>query len=51
MSVREWLEANGYDPGRTAVALNGSVVSRRDSGTVVLREGDRMEIVSFVGGG
>ena len=34
-----------------AVELNGSVISRRDWEQTEIREGDRLEIVHFVGGG
>jgi thiamine biosynthesis protein ThiS len=36
---------------RIAVEHNRRVVRRADWGTVALREGDRIEIVHFVGGG
>jgi thiamine biosynthesis protein ThiS len=34
-----------------AVEHNGEIVERADFGAVVLRAGDRLEIVRFVGGG
>jgi len=34
-----------------AVERNGEIVERADFGAVVLRAGDRLEIVRFVGGG
>jgi len=36
---------------RTAVELNGSVVEKHRFEATALREADRIEIVSFVGGG
>jgi thiamine biosynthesis protein ThiS len=36
---------------RTAVELNGQVVERMEYDSVVLKENDRLEIVTFVGGG
>lgn len=35
----------------TAVALNGAIVRREDFGSQRVREGDRLEIVTMVGGG
>ena len=40
------------DPeSRVAVERNRAIVPRREFGDVSLREGDRIEIVTFVGGG
>jgi thiamine biosynthesis protein ThiS len=36
---------------RLAVEVNLDVVAKRDYGSTTLRDGDRVEIVSFVGGG
>ncbi len=38
-------------PERVAVELNHQVVRRNDWTNTMLREGDRVEIVHFVGGG
>ncbi len=38
-------------PERLAVELNREVVRRKDWPQTVLKEGDRVEIVHFVGGG
>ena len=35
----------------TAVALNGNIVRREEYGERQVREGDRLEIVTMVGGG
>lgn len=45
------LSSNGYSTDRTAVELNGSIVPKRDYPTTVVRDGDSVEVVSFVGGG
>ena len=37
--------------GRIAVELNGEVVPKAEHDGVVLRDGDRLEIINFVGGG
>jgi thiamine biosynthesis protein ThiS len=38
-------------PDRVAVELNLEILDRNDFGTRGLREGDRLEILSFIGGG
>ena len=50
-SVRGALEALGLAARPVAVELNGHLVRRADQGSTVLKAGDRVEIVSFVGGG
>jgi sulfur carrier protein len=42
----------GADPGRgVAIAVDGEVVPRADLGLVELHEGQRIEVVSAIGGG
>ena len=41
----------GLDPSRVAIELNGSIVPRADFKNTVLKNGDSLEIVHFVGGG
>ena len=41
----------GLQGDRVAVELNGEIVSRARWSQVVLQEGDRLEVVHFVGGG
>jgi sulfur carrier protein len=49
---REEAEETGIDsPQGIAIALNGSVIRRRDWGTTPLAEGDRVEIVRAMQGG
>ena len=50
-SVRGALEALGLVSRPVAVELNGQLVRRADQETTVLKPGDRVEILSFVGGG
>jgi thiamine biosynthesis protein ThiS len=45
------IAALGLDRGPVAVERNGVVVVRAEHPTTVLAEGDRIEIVHFVGGG
>jgi len=41
----------GAAPEHVAVEHNGEILERTDFARVVLRAGDRLEIVRFVGGG
>lgn len=50
-TIMKYLETTGYDPQRIAVERNGDIVPKRAYSETVLNEGDRIEIVSFVGGG
>lgn len=50
-SVATLAEARGYRKDRIAVELNGAVLARARWESTVLQSGDRMEIVTFVGGG
>lgn len=45
------IESLSLAPERIAVELNGEVVRRAEWPGVTLDEGDRVEVVHFVGGG
>ena len=45
------IESLSLAPERIAVELNGEVIRRADWPRVKLNEGDRVEVVHFVGGG
>jgi thiamine biosynthesis protein ThiS len=50
-TIGELVSALSLAPERLAIELNKEVVRRADWRQVVLKEGDRLEIVHFVGGG
>ena len=50
-TVSEYLAETNYDPKRIAVERNGEIVFKSQYDTTILKDGDRLEIVSFVGGG
>ena len=50
-TVTEYLSYNGFDVKRVAVELNGDILPKSDFNITILRDGDSVEIVSFVGGG
>jgi sulfur carrier protein len=51
MSVLDYLASLSIDPKRVAVELNLDILPKSDYGATLLNEGDRLEIVHFVGGG
>jgi sulfur carrier protein len=51
LSVSRLLEELQIRPGRVVVELNRDIVSREAHGSTLLKEGDALEIVHFVGGG
>lgn len=50
-TVSEYLSTTAYDPKRIAVEQNGDIVFKSQYDDTILKDGDRLEIVSFVGGG
>ncbi len=50
-SVHDLLLVLGLDPAQVAVERNGEIVPRRTRAEVTLVENDRIELVTFVGGG
>ena len=46
-----YLTGEGYDKKRIAVELNGEIVPKAQYGQTILKDGDALEVVSFVGGG
>jgi sulfur carrier protein len=50
-TVLRYLEIIAIDPRRVAVELNLDILPKEDYGQTLLSEGDRLEIVQFVGGG
>jgi thiamine biosynthesis protein ThiS len=51
VSVQELLERLQIDPRRVAVEHNLVILKRHAFVTTLVGEGDRVEIVNFVGGG
>ncbi len=51
MTVTQLLEQLEIDPGRVAVERNLTVLKRAAFDSTMVREGDQIEIVNFVGGG
>jgi thiamine biosynthesis protein ThiS len=51
MSVTELLASIAIDPRRVAVEHNLSIVKRQRFPDIIVNDGDRVEVVNFVGGG
>ena len=50
-TLADYLASGDYDSRRVAVERNGAIVPKAAYGRTVLKDGDVIEIVSFVGGG
>lgn len=50
-TVAELLEKKSYKSAFVAAELNGEIVVKKDYSAAVLKDGDKLEVVSFVGGG
>lgn len=50
-TLGQLLDALGIVPDRVAVMVNGRVIPKAGRNDVSLREGDRLEILTFMGGG
>ena len=51
LSLLDLLETLELDPGTVVVELNREIVRRPALRDTMLKEGDRVELVHFVGGG
>ena len=51
ITVSEYLGRTNYDIKRIAVEKNGEIIPKSQYDNTVLKDGDTIEIVSFVGGG
>ncbi|MBR0141099.1 MAG: sulfur carrier protein ThiS [Ruminococcus sp.] len=50
-TISEILDILKYEPKRVAVELNENILPKAKYGDTVLKDGDKVEIVGFVGGG
>ena len=51
ISVAELLADRRIEPRRVAVEINEDIVPRKTFADTLVRDGDQIEIVTFVGGG
>lgn len=50
-TISAYLDGNGYQTAMIAVERNEEIVSKCDYDTIVIADGDTIEIVTFMGGG
>ena len=51
MSVADYLEQNNYQINRIAVEMNEEILPKYSYSETMLKDGYRLEVVTFVGGG
>lgn len=51
LSLQTLVENLQLNPQRVAIELNRLIIKRKDWPSIILQEGDQLEIVHFVGGG
>ena len=51
MTILAYLEQAGYPPERVVVEKSLEIIPRQSLDTVLLEEGDSVEVLRFVGGG
>lgn len=49
--LSELLTQLGYHAAFVAIELNGNIIKQADFGSTTITDADKLEIVSFVGGG
>ena len=50
-TLTEYFATTKYDMKRVATEINGEIVPKTQYAQTVLKDGDNVEVVSFVGGG
>ncbi|EDS71655.1 sulfur carrier protein ThiS [Anaerofustis stercorihominis] len=51
INLKELLLKLQYDSSKVAIELNEEIVSKNDYEKVIIKDDDKLEVVSFVGGG
>lgn len=51
ISLDKWLMDAGYDKKRIAVEVNEKIIKKAEYANYILAPNDKLEVVSFVGGG
>ncbi|MEM1087362.1 MAG: sulfur carrier protein ThiS [Pseudomonadota bacterium] len=51
MTLSTLVETLGSDPRGIAIERNLEIVPKSEHGSTILQDGDRLEVVQFVGGG
>ncbi|MBA3051668.1 sulfur carrier protein ThiS [bacterium] len=51
LTLREFITGRNIDIKITVVEYNGKIVRKEDLGNIIMKAGDAIEIINFVGGG
>lgn len=51
ITVEELIQRHKFVKSQIAIEINGTIIGKKDYATTRVREGDAIEVVSFVGGG
>lgn len=51
MTLQEFLLSQQYHPEQVAVELNEAIIAKTDYETTKLKQGDILEVLTFMGGG
>jgi len=51
MNLEELLNAEGFNKAQVAVGLNGEVAPKENYSSLILKDGDKVEVFQFMGGG
>ena len=51
LTLENFLTESHYNLKRIAVEINGKIIPKSIYSTTILHSGDKLEVVSFVGGG
>lgn len=51
VTLEELIVRQNFVKSRIAVEINGTIISKKEYETTKVRDGDVVEVVSFVGGG
>ena len=51
LKMADYLEENNYQINRIAVEMNEEILPKYSYSETMLKDGDRLEVVTFVGGG
>ena len=51
ITIEEYLNKENFDARKVAVEVNEEIVPKNKFAEVILRDGDVVEVISFMGGG
>ncbi len=50
-TIEQFIEEAGYNKDRVVVEINMEIIPKDKLGSIILNDGDSVEILNFVGGG